>query len=152
MITIQICLQDQTIARAIAEAGKQGLSLDDYIDMRLGSDDGSALGDATVPTALDTIEELARKLFDAALERPLEGDESEKSDKYLVEELYKQLDLSEWDTRSVGNRIRLGKAFKRLVLLQLEGGTQLEDGIQVKVEPCGKTVQNQALYRTVRVG
>ncbi|WP_172152067.1 hypothetical protein [Pseudomonas tumuqii] len=145
MITLQINLPDQTLANAIAAATKHGLSLDDYIDMQLSS--GDFIPEAT-PAAPghEPIEGLAQSLFDSAIELPEDGLP------FLVEEIYKQLDLSPWEARSAGTRIRLGKAFMRLVKAQPEGGRVREDKIQVRIDSVGKTAQNQQLYRTVRVG
>lgn len=51
-----------------------------------------------------------------------------------------------------GNRISIGRAFKRLVDAQPPTGTEIIDGQRVMVERAGLTQQNQAVYRTVKVG
>lgn len=144
MITIQLSLPDQTLASAIAAAIGHGVSLDDYIDMKLnavGSLSESAPADEGTGIVL-----LAKALFDAAIDSP------EGGQPFLIEDVYKGLDLSPWEQRSVGARIRLGKAFMRLVRAQLEGGTLRGDNIQVRIDAEGKTAQNQQLYRLKRVG
>lgn len=150
MITIQLSLPDQTLANAISAAIGHGLSLDDYIDMKLNAV-GSASESAPTPTPTPTDEvtgivQLAKALFDAAIDYPAD------SQPFLIEDVYKRLDLSPWEQRSAGVRIRLGKAFMRLVRAQSEGGTLRDDDFQVRIDADGKTAQNQQLYRLKRVG
>ncbi|KWU48849.1 DUF1413 domain-containing protein [Pseudomonas sp. SIMBA_059] len=144
MINIQISLPDQTLLKAIAAASKRGLSLDEYIDMQLSGDDSPPESSPNIASP-DPVEDLARTLFLAAIERP------EGAPPFLVEELYKQLDLSPWEARSTGTRIRLGKAFMRLVKAQPEGG-RLRDDAQVRISIGEKTAQNQQTYRLTRAG
>jgi hypothetical protein len=148
MITIQLSLRNQTLGNAIAGASKHGLSLEDYIDMKLNAD-GFIQESAPAPAPGSDgggIEQLAKTLFEAAIDYP------EGGQLFLIEDVYKQLDLSPWEEQGVGARIRLGKAFMRLVKLQLEGGTLRDDNIQVRIDAEGKTAQNQQLYRLNRVG
>ncbi len=146
MITIQLSLPDQSLANAISAALGHGLSLDDYIDMKLNTV-GPAPESAPTPTDEVTgIVQLSKALFDAAIDFPAD------SQPFLIEDVYKRLDLSPWEQRSAGVRIRLGKAFMRLVRAQSEGGTLRDDDIQVRIDADGKTAQNQQLYRLKRVG
>jgi hypothetical protein len=142
MITLQVSLPDELVTNAIAAAMQQRLSLDAYIGQCLGG----AEPIAPVAGSADPMQELAEKLFEAALEVPLEAKP------YRLEELHKRLALGHWSDNSTGDRVRLGKAFKRLVDAQPSGGTQLEDGIQVKVTHIGETARHQTIYVTVRVG
>lgn len=146
MITIQVRLPDETLAGAIEAASKHSLSLDDYIDLRLRAVDSIPTAASASTDDVDSVEQLARSLFRAVIDYPEDGHP------FLIEDVYKQLDLSPWEERGVGTRIRLGKAFMRLVKAQYEGGTMRDDGIQVRVDVAGKTAQNQQLYRLVRVG
>lgn len=145
MINVQIRLPGQTLINAITAASKHGMSLDEYIDMQL-TDAESVIEFPPNTAASDPVDELARTLFRAAIERPEDGPP------FLVEELYKQLPLSPWEDRSVGTRIRLGKAFMRLVKAQPEGGRLREDDLQVRIIIGEKTAQNQQTYRVERSG
>lgn len=157
MITVQLTLHEQTVSDMITAASAQGLSFDDYVEWRLNVDLDATLDEARPELGHDqSVDEIAKMLFHAALDEPAEehsDDHSEEARPYLVEELFKRHGTgAAWNLRDRGARIMIGKAFKRLVDAQLPGGYQIEDGRQMKVEPAGRTAQNQAKYRTVRVG
>lgn len=143
MITIQICLQDKTVANAITAAAQQGLSFDEYIDQRLSSDESCTVRSEGRST--DSVDTLAEALFHAATRRAL------NKPMYLVEELYKDLNFDiTWEARSPGNRIKLGKAFKRFVEEQSKKpAVHRPDGTKVRIRAHDqKTQQNQQLYFT----
>lgn len=143
MITIQINLQDKTVANAITAAAQQGLSFDEYIDQRLSSDESCPVGSEGGST--DSVDTLAATLFNAATRQAL------NTPMYLVEKLYKDLNSDiAWEARSPGNRIKLGKAFKRFVEEQSKKpAVQRPDGTKVRVRAHDqKTSQNQQLYFT----
>jgi len=143
MITIQVTLQDQTVANAISAAAQQGLSFDEYVDQRLASDEAN-VAEYDV-ASVDPVDALAETLFDAATRKEPNGH------KYLVEDLYKSLDLDvAWESRSPGNRIKLGKAFKRVVEKNLKApAVSLPDGTRVRIKAHDKkTPQNQQPYFT----
>lgn len=143
MITIQVSLQDQTVAAVIAAATQQGLSFDEYIDQRLGSAEATTMAYDFGST--DPVDALAETLFDAATRQ------DPNRQMFLVEDLYKELNLDvEWESRSPGNRIKLGKAFKRVVEKHLrEPAVPRPDGAKVRVIAHDKkTSQNQQLYFT----
>lgn len=145
MITIQIRLPDATLANAIDAASKRAMSLDDYINMTLQADHTMSDGASHAVDSDETIEQLARILFREAIDLP------EGGPLFLIEDVYKQLDLSPWEDRIVGTRIKLGKAFMRLVKQQADGGTVRNGDVRVRIDPAGKTAQNQQQYRLVRV-
>jgi len=143
VITIQINLQERTIANLIAIATQQGLSFEEYIEQRLSSDQSCTAGHDAVST--DPVDALAKTLFDAA------AHQAPSTKKYLVEDLYKGLKFDvEWESRSPGNRIKLGKAFKRVVEEHLHKPAILgPDGTKVRIKAHDKkTAQNQQLYFT----
>jgi len=157
MITVQLTFHDQTVSDTITAASTQGLSFNDYVEWRLNVDLDTAIDQARPAVQPDqTVDEIAKALYFVALDEPAEevGDDyHEKAQPYLVEDLYKRRGTgTAWNLRDRGNRIMIGKAFKRLVDAQTSGGCQIEDGRQMKVELDGRTAQNQARYRTVRVG
>lgn len=157
MIDIQLKLHEQTILDTIVAANAQGLSFNEYVEWRLNVDLDTAIEAEKPSGEVDqTVEEVAQELFHVALDQVAEesdGDMRTKGTLYLVEELYKQRPTgTAWNLRDRGNRIMIGKAFKRLVDAQLPGGIQIEDGRQLKVKFDGRTAQNQARYKTVRVG
>jgi hypothetical protein len=158
MITVQLVFQDHTVSDTIAAANSQGMSFNDYIEWRLNVDLDTAAEQA-LPTAQpdESVENLVNELYRTALAEPAEDDSDEehviKAKSYLVEELYKRLATGNpWNLRDRGNRIRIGKAFKRLIDAQGKRGRQLEDGgPAMQVRYLGKNSQNQAMYKTVRV-
>ncbi len=157
MITLQLTFKDETVADLINAAAIQGLPFNDYVEWRLNADLDSKAEEQRIDPD-ETVQQVARALFKEALEQSAaesDGEYSEEGVYYLVEELYKKLKLQPaWAQRDRGNRIMIGKAFRREVDSQSEGGTMLseETGICVKVFFEGRTSQNQARYRTHRVG
>lgn len=149
---------DETVSDTIAAANLQGLSFNDYIEWRLNVDlDAAVVSQAQTSFQSEkTVDEIAKELYLFALEEPAkeDGDNfSEEGKSYLVEDLYKRLGTgSAWNMRDRGNRIMIGKAFKRQVDAQGPGGCQIDDGRQMKIHVDGRTAQNQTKYRTVRVG
>lgn len=159
MIAIQLNLHEQTVSDAIGAANLQGLSFNDYVEWRLNVDLDAAVEHGTQPTTVpdQSVEEVAKALFLLALDQPAMEANDEYTVEgrfYLVEDLYKQLEKgSAWNLRDRGNRIMIGKAFKRLVDAnnQKHGGIQIDDGRVMKVIFEKRTSQNQAVYRTHRV-
>lgn len=157
---IQLSLDEQTVHGTIAAAARQGLSFSEYVEWRLNVDlDTDISVEVQKPSggeSAQSVDEIAGSLFRAALEQVAEeSDEDNKTTAalYLVEDLYKRRPTgTAWNLRDRGNRIMIGKAFKRLVDAQLPGGIEIDDGRRVKVEFDGRTAQNQARYKTVRVG
>lgn len=148
MITVQLQLKENTVADALAAASLNGLSFDAYVEWRLNLADHPASIPLETEGADPDLIHVVRVLMAEALREPSDEDGPE----YLVEELYRRTDLADWNTRDRGSRIRIGKAFKRLVDAQQAGGQEMGDGRQMKVIFVGKTAQNQARYRTVRAG
>lgn len=143
MITVQITLHEQTVTNTIAAAAQQGLTFDEYIDQRLASDAASPA--VYEEGSMDPVDTLAESLFSAATRRKPDGE------MYLVEDLYKDLNLDTlWESRSPGNRIKLGKAFKRVVEKHLtKPAASRPDNTKVRVKAHDKkTSQNQQLYFT----
>lgn len=157
MIDLQLKLHERTVLDSIVAASAQGLSFSEYVEWRLNVDLDTAIEAEKAGGEIDqTVEDVAKELFRVALDQVAEESDEDiaiKGTLYLVEELYKQLPTrNAWNRRERGNRIMIGKAFKRLVDAQLSGGTQIEDGHQVKVIFDSRTAQNQARYKTIRVG
>lgn len=156
MLTVQLILSDQTVSDAIGAANLQGLTFNDYVEWRLNVDLDAAI-EQKAGQPDQSVDEIAKALFSIALEQPAResSDEYESEGKpYLVEELYRQLESgSAWNLRDRGNRIMIGKAFRRLVDAKNEkgGGVQIDDGRVMKVMFETRTSQNQAVYRTHRV-
>lgn len=147
MVAIQITLKDQTLVSAIQAASQHGISLDQYIDMRL-SDKGE--GGEIVPSAAmidpeNAIDRDAEAVFDLALKQP------PQRRPYQVQDLHNDLNIGAWKEMGANYPSRIGKAFMRLVKAQPDTGFQLEGDIYVRVEPTIPTAQNQMQYRTVRV-
>jgi hypothetical protein len=159
MITVQVRLPEEVVAAAAADAHEQGMEFDKYVAFRL-IDVGSpfqAAGRKPLPVEEEVTASLfASRLFPFALMQQAEesGDDYHVAAvPYLIEELYKRnITGRPWSELSVGIRKGIGKAFKKLVDEQLNGGHEIEDGRQMRVEFIGRTNQNQAQYRTVRVG
>lgn len=156
MITVQLTFHDQTVSDTIAAANVQGLSFNDYIEWRLNVELDAAVEARPAENPDQTVDEIAKALYLVAIEEPaqeFDDDHHEEGRPYLVEDLYKRLGIGNaWNLRDRGNRIMIGKAFKRLVDAQMSGGHEIADGRQMKVVLEGRTAQNQAKYRTVRVG
>lgn len=159
MITVQITLQLETMSIAAAAAVRENMSFDQYVEWRLSTVDQSVAPVNFVGTpALDdeNPEQVARALFKIALDQQAEeaGDDYHvEARPYLIEELYtRYYNGKPWTSWAVGNRIQLGRQFKKLVDAQPKGGQQIEDGRQMRIEFVGHTKQNQTRYRTVRVG
>lgn len=159
MITVQIVLQLETASAAAAAAARENMTFDQYVEWRLTTVDTvpipvNYLG--TPDTEDENPEQVARALFKIALNQQAEeaGDDYHvEARPYLIEELYTRFYKGKpWTSWAVGNRIQLGRQFKKLVDAQPEGGQQIEDGRQMRVEFVGHTKQNQTRYRTVRVG
>ena len=147
MITVTLSFHENTIADLVKAAISQGLDFNKYVEMRLNADLDQAIEkepESSASVSLD-VEEIAKDVFQEALHHPAEKP-------YLVEKIYGRLNKGEWSRFDRGVRIMIGKAFKRLVDVQLAGGTQLDHGYQMKVRFLKKTPQNQALYQTERVG
>jgi hypothetical protein len=157
MMTMQLTLHEQTVADTIAAASAQGLSFNDYVEWRLNADLDASLEQIRVPTPDQSIDELARELFLFALEEPAEDTSDEETiveaRPFLVEDLYKRRGIGiVWEQRDRGNRIMLGKAFKRVIDAQAPGGREIDDGRLMKVVVHSRTAQNQTKYKTVYVG
>lgn len=158
MITVQLTFNDDTVSDTIAAASLQGLSFNDYVEWRLNVELDAAVADQVRPAlpSEQTVDEIAKALYLFALHEPAKESDDNYSTEgrpYLVEDLYKRQGTgSAWNLRDRGNRIMIGKAFKRLVDAQLPGGRQIDDGRQMRVDVDGRTAQNQTRYRTVRVG
>jgi hypothetical protein len=159
MITVQITLQLETMSIAAAAAARENMTFDQYVEWRLSSvDQGSNPVNLLGSSASDdeNPERVARALFDIALEQQAEEHDEDyhvEARPYLIEELYtRHYNGKPWTSWSVGNRIQLGRQFKKLVDAQGKGGKQIEDGRQMRIEFVGHTKQNQTRYRTVRVG
>lgn len=154
MITLQLVFKDETVSDLINAAAVQGLPFNDYVEWRLNADLDSKAEEQRVDPD-ETVQQVAKALFCEALLQPAAESDDEHPEEgvfYLVEELYKKLKLQPaWAHRDRGNRIMIGKAFKREVDAQ-KHGTQLSDGSGwcVKVFFEGRTSQNQARYRTHR--
>lgn len=159
MITVQITLQLETMSTAAAAAARENMTFDQYVEWRLTTADqvsqpvnfvGATASDDENP------EQVARALFKIALDQQAEeaGDDYHVDARpYLIEELYsRHYSGKPWNSWTVGNRIQLGRQFKKLVDAQPKGGQQIEDGRQMRIEFVGHTKQNQTRYRTVRVG
>lgn len=155
MITLQLTFKDETVADLISAAAVQGLSFNDYVEWRLNADLDSKAEEQRIDPD-ETVQQVAKALFREALLQPAAESDEDYVDEgvyYLVEELYKKLKLQPaWEQRDRGNRIMIGKAFKREVDAQAQGGTMISDesGLCVKVHFEGRTSQNQAKYRTHR--
>ena len=157
MITVQLSFHEQTIVDAITAAMAQKVSFNDYVEQLVNVDLDAAVEQAPkVEEPEKTVNELAKALFDIALEQlaaESDIDFDEPGTEYVVEDLYKILRPSKiWNLQDRGNRIMLGKAFRRLVDAQHNNGCVLESGMAVKVVFEGKTAQNKAIYKTVRTG
>lgn len=158
MITVQLAFHDETVSDTIAAANAQGLSFNDYVEWRLNVDLDAAADQVrpAVQPPTQTVDELAKALYNFALEEQAEESDEDyrvEGRLYLVEDLYKRLGTGcAWNLRDRGNRIMIGKAFKRIVDKQGKNGVMIEEERRaVKVVFIGRTAQNQAQYRTVRM-
>ncbi len=156
MITLQLTFKDDTVADLIKAAAVQGLPFNDYVEWRLNADLDSKAEEQRIDPD-ETVQQVAKALFREALVQTAAESDDEHTEEgvfYLVEELYKKLRLQPaWEQRDRGNRIMIGKAFKREVDAQQGHGTCLADDGQgpcVRVQFEGRTSQNQARYRTHR--
>jgi hypothetical protein len=160
MMYVQIGLSEHVAATGATAAHERGMEFSDYLSSLILNDVGTsndgARGRPGMLEGEPTAAHLAGRLLPFALEQPAEeaGDEEHVAAvPYLVEELYRRhVPERAWEELSVGVRKRLGKEFKKLVDQQVSGGRQIVDGRQMRVEFVGLTRQNQAQYRTVRVG
>ena len=156
---LQVSLAEEVVATGATAARERDMEFHEYITWLI-------LNDAENPNVVSgrpvTREEeqsaaqLASRLFVFALEQQAEevdDDHRVEAIPYLIEELYRRHVTSRpWAELTVGVRKGIGKEFKKLVDQQVKGGCQLEDGRQMRVEFMGRTAQNQARYKTVRVG
>jgi hypothetical protein len=147
MIQVTLELHQNTVADLIKAASAQGMEFNKYVEMRLNADLDQVVEEETLGNVVsaEDIEDAAKAIFTEALSYPA-------NKPYLVEKVYARLNRGEWGIQDRGARIRIGKAFKRLVDAQAAGGTQLEHGYQMKVRFLHKNAQNQAVYQTERVG
>lgn len=141
MVTLTISLSDAVVCSALARAAELKMPFERYVENRLETEDEPAEEDDP-----NTPMGLAKRLFNLALDRPVDGPE------YRLEDLYASTGATDWREFGAGFRVRLGIAFKRRVQIQYDGGTQLEDGTQVKVVASGKSKRDQAKYRTIQSG
>lgn len=142
MLTLMISLPDGVARDALARAAELKMPFERYVETCLRAE-GEQPADEDDP---NSPKGLAKRLFKLALDQPVDGPE------YRIEHLYGFTGATDWREIQAGFRSSLGKAFKRLMERQPDEGTQLEDGLQVKVAACGKSSQDQAEYRTVRAG
>lgn len=142
MLTLTISLPDGVARDALARAAELKMPFERYVEfcLRAEGEQPPEEDDPNSPKGL------AKRLFSVALTQRIDGLD------YRIEDLYGLSGATDWREIQAGFRSSLGKAFKRLMEQQPDGGTQLEDGLQVKVVACGKTSQEQAIYRTVLAG
>jgi hypothetical protein len=159
MVTVQITLQLETMSNAAAAAARENMTFDQYVEWRLTAVEqvSNAVNFVGTPMSGDeNPEQVARALFKIALDQQAEeaaDDYHVEARPYLIEELYtRHFNGKPWTSWTVGNRIQLGRQFKKLVDAQPQGGQQIEDGRQMRIEFVGHTKQNQTRYRTMRVG
>ncbi|KFC61893.1 hypothetical protein [Massilia sp. LC238] len=147
MMQVILELHQNTVADLIKAATVQGMEFKKYVEMRLNADLDQVVEEQAPANAVsaDDVEDIAQAIFTEALSYPA-------NKQYLVEKVYGRLNRGDWSVHDRGTRIRVGKAFKRLVDAQSAGGTQLEHGYQMKVRFLHKNAQNQAVYQTERVG
>jgi hypothetical protein len=150
---IQLIFEEETVAGCLAAAKIQGMTFNEYVEWRLNVDlDAAAEQTQSAGPQDQPVEEIAKALYNAALNEPAEDssidDHFTEGRPYLVETLYKRLGAATpWNLRDRGNRIMIGKAFKRLV--DTSQAIETEEGRKVIVKYFQKTAQNQALYKTV---
>lgn len=155
MMTVPIPLSERVVHKVTGEAIAHGMSFPEYVEWRLSTvwEDS---GEEQSPPIQQSAAETAREIFLFALDQPVHSISQEsdmESNDYLVETLYKKMPFStDWGVLDRGFRIMIGKAFKREVDGQSNGGTLIdeENGYAMKVKPVGRSPQNQAIYKTVR--
>jgi hypothetical protein len=159
MMHLQVSLAEEVVATGATAAHERNMEFDEYIAWLILNDaDNSNVAHGRPVTREDeqSAAQLARRLFVFALEQQAEEVDDEHNVEaipYLIEELYRgNVTGRPWAELSVGIRKAIGKEFKKLVDQQVKGGCQIEDGRQMRVEFTGRTAQNQARYKTVRVG
>lgn len=155
MITVHFSLSEKVVHKATGEAIAQGMSFPEYVEWRLSTVPEDSGEEQLLPVQ-QSAAETAREMFLFALDQPVHATSDEgdmESNDYLVETLYKQMPFStDWGVLDRGFRIMIGKAFKREVDSQSDGGTLIdeENGYAMKVRFVGRSPQNQAIYKTER--
>jgi hypothetical protein len=155
MITTHFTLHEQTLLDSLTAAIAQGLTLNEYVELRLNVHLDTAIELTKSREESDqAVDEVAHELFNIALNQMAEdlGDDYEvKAAIYSVEDLYKQrLTGKAWNLLERETRFMIGKAFERLVDAETLARVPSNGDYQVKVQFNDRTSQNQARYKTVR--
>jgi hypothetical protein len=133
MPMVTITLREEVLLEALQAALSSGLSLDQFISDRI-----EAVAEPEITAENFDAESVAQEIYAKAAEL-------KKGDEFTVEELHRFAFPGQWKNRTAGQRIAIGRAFKKLADAEhpLKWTNSLWQGFVVFLR---KDSQNRAIY------